>query len=176
MYIVGLSAADWNVLWISKLSGLIACLSPSYIHLEKAKASSKRATQPTRTKELTLIWIASFSPSFLENWRRSKTCNFWPEEFLVSNSLQWWSLKKLKFTSSFLKSFISWSSWAGNDIRGHTFMTSTRKSGFYPLTLCTCVHMRLALPLWTSTCSRHEIHNYTSLSWNKSNQSSIIWC
>jgi len=46
---------------------------------------------------------------------------------------------------------------------GHPFMTSTRKSGFNP-PLSTCVHMSLTSPpLWTSTCSQHEIH---TLSWN----------
>jgi len=46
-----------------------------------------------------------------------------------------------------------------NKARGHPFMTSTKKSGLWPLPLSTCVHVgRTPSPLWTSTRGRHEIH------------------
>jgi len=40
-------------------------------------------------------------------------------------------------------------------VRGHPFMTSTRKSGFWP-PLSTWVWP--ISHLWTSTCRRYEIH------------------
>ena len=44
-------------------------------------------------------------------------------------------------------------------VRGHPFMTSTKNPIFHSLPLSTCVLMnRTPLPLWTSTCGRHEIH------------------
>ena len=47
-------------------------------------------------------------------------------------------------------------------IRGHPFMTSTKKSRLWSPPLSACVHMGRTLPLpplWTSTHGRHETHN-----------------
>jgi len=41
-------------------------------------------------------------------------------------------------------------------LRGHSFMTSTKEIGFLP-PVHMCPHEPDPLPLWTSTCGRHEI-------------------
>jgi len=43
-------------------------------------------------------------------------------------------------------------------LRGHPFIITTRKSGFWPPTYTCVMRLTSAAPFWTSKCRRHKIH------------------